>query len=86
MHLVFFRHYAIAYIIDHRRVQTQPLHALGNQKKFLSVLSVLIMVFPLIITYLGDFPGGVVVRSPPDNAGDVSSIPGRGRSHMPRSN
>ena len=33
-----------------------------------------------------DFPGGAVVKNPPANSGDTSSSPGRGRSHMPRSN
>ena len=33
-----------------------------------------------------DFPGGTVVKNPPANAGDMGSIPGPGRSHMPRSN
>ena len=33
-----------------------------------------------------DFPSGAVVKSPPANAGDTGSIPGLGRSHMPRSN
>ena len=33
-----------------------------------------------------DFPGGAVVENPPANAGDMGSIPGPGRSHMPRSN
>ena len=33
-----------------------------------------------------DFPGGAVVKNPPANAGDTGSIPGPGRSHMPRSN
>ena len=32
-----------------------------------------------------DFPGGPVVKNPPANAGDTGSIPGLGRSHMPRS-
>ena len=32
------------------------------------------------------FPGGAVVKNPPANAGDTGSSPGRGRSHMPRSN
>ena len=32
------------------------------------------------------FPGGAVVESLPANAGDTGSIPGLGRSHMPRSN
>ena len=35
---------------------------------------------------LWDFPGGVVVKNPPANAGDTGSSPGPGRSHMPRSN
>ena len=33
-----------------------------------------------------DFPGGAVVKNPPASAGDTGSIPGPGRSHMPRSN
>ena len=32
------------------------------------------------------FPGGAVVESPPASAGDASSSPGLGNSHMPRSN
>jgi len=32
------------------------------------------------------FPGGSVVEKPPAIAGDMSSIPGLGRSHMPWSN
>ena len=32
------------------------------------------------------FPGGTVVKNPPANAGDTSSSPGPGRSHMPQSN
>ena len=33
-----------------------------------------------------DFPGGTVVKNLPASAGDRGSIPGLGRSHMPRSN
>ena len=33
-----------------------------------------------------DFPGGAVVENLPANAGDMGSIPGLGRSHMPQSN
>ena len=33
-----------------------------------------------------DFPGGAVVKNLPDNAGDMDSSPGPGRSHMPWSN
>ena len=33
-----------------------------------------------------DFPGCSVVNNPPANAGNMSSIPGPGRSHTPRSN
>ena len=32
------------------------------------------------------FPGGAVDKNLPANAGDTGSIPGLGRSHMPRSN
>ena len=32
------------------------------------------------------FPGGLVVKNPPANAGDTGLIPDRGRSHMPRGN
>ena len=32
------------------------------------------------------FPGGIVVKNRPANAGDMGSSPGLGRSHMPRSN
>ena len=32
------------------------------------------------------FPGGAVVKNPPVNAGDTGSVPGPGRSHVPRSN
>ena len=37
---------------------------------------------------LRDFPGGTVVKNllPGFLAGDADSIPGLGRSHMPRSN
>ena len=33
-----------------------------------------------------DFPGGTLVKNLPSNAGDTSSSPGPGRSHMPQSN
>ena len=33
-----------------------------------------------------DFLGDAVVKNLPSNAGDMGSIPGPGRSHMPRSN
>ena len=35
---------------------------------------------------LRGFPGGAVVKNLPANAGDTGSIPGPGRSHMPRGN
>ena len=33
-----------------------------------------------------DFPGGPVVKNLPANAGDMGSVPGLGRSHMPQGN
>ena len=35
---------------------------------------------------LEGFPGGAVVEGPPASAGDTSSSPGLGGSHVPRSN
>ena len=29
-----------------------------------------------------DFPGGLVIKNPPANAGDTGSTPGLGRFHM----
>ena len=53
-----------------------------------TVLNALHMnLFNLIFkTTLEDLPGGAVVKNPPANAGDMGSIPGPGRSHMPWSN
>ena len=39
-----------------------------------------------IKTTMRGFPGGAVVENLPANAGDTSSSPGLGRSHMPWSN
>ena len=36
------------------------------------------------LTLVLGFPGGPVVKNLPVNAGDVSLVPGPGRSHMPR--
>ena len=45
----------------------------------------LIHFFKMIfIRIVWDFPGGAVDRNPPVSAGDVGSIPGPGRFHMPR--
>ena len=33
-----------------------------------------------------DFSGGTVGKNPPANAGDMGSIPGLGRFHMPQGN
>ena len=40
------------------------------------------MIF--IIRIVWDFPGGAVDRNLPASAGDMGSIPGPGRFHMPR--
>ena len=36
--------------------------------------------------YVVGVPGGLVVKNSPANTGNMSSIPGLGRSHMPWSN
>ena len=44
-------------------------------------------VLPVFEVYINQgFPGGAVVKNPPANIGDTGSVPGLGRSHMPRSN
>ena len=40
----------------------------------------------MVKTHGFDFPGGPVVKNPPSNAGDMGSIPGPGRFHMPWGN
>ena len=37
-----------------------------------------LLICSLIERYLGDFPGGPVVKNPPSSAGDAGSIPGQG--------
>ena len=45
------------------------------------------VIFLLNIKIVGKgLPGGPVVKNPPANAGDMGSIPGLGRSHVPRGN
>ena len=43
-------------------------------------------MFVFLKKLCGDFPGGTVDKNPPPNAGDLGSIPGPGRFHMPWSN
>ena len=40
-------------------------------------------VFYFYLKTEADFPGGAVVKNPPGNAGNMGSIPGLGRFHMP---
>ena len=42
-----------------------------------------LMVECQLIRYRRGLPGGALGKNPPDNAGDMGSILGRGRSHMP---
>ena len=43
------------------------------------------LVIPLEISHL-NFPGDTVDKNLPTNAGDMGSIPGPGRFHMPQGN
>ena len=53
--------------------------------KIYGILGTSLVVQWLRLRLLG-FPGGAVVENLPANSGDMGSIPGLGRSHMPRSN
>ena len=44
------------------------------------------MFFSKTLMYTGDVPGSLMVKNLPANAGNMGSIPGPGRFHMPRSN
>ena len=65
-------------------------HANGNQKKAGVAIFILDKIdFKIKTVTRGkerDFPGGAVVRNPLANAGNMCSIPGPGRSHVPWSN
>ena len=56
-----------------------PINKLKNKKH-------MIVSIDAEKTFDRGFPGGAVVENLPANAGDTGSSPGRGRSHMPRSN
>ena len=53
--------------------------------QFFKVVSLSYFIFHIKNETWG-FPGGTVVKNPPDNAGNMGSIPGLGRSHMLQSN
>ena len=50
------------------------------------LFSFLTLQLNIKILQIRDFPGGPVVKNPPANAGEVDSIPGPGRFHMPCGN
>ena len=60
--------------------------ATGGSLSFTSSYKATCILKPLKNIDAEDFPGGPVVKNPPANAGDRSSIPGQGRFHMPWSN
>jgi len=43
-------------------------------------------IFHLKVEINRGFPGGSIVKNLPTNAGDMGSIPGSGRFHMPQYN
>ena len=62
-------------------MQYHKLHVLHTSFLFYKTE---IIVYTLILkSPFRDFPGGAVVKYLPANAGDMGSIPGPGRYHMP---
>ena len=57
-----------------------------KKKKFVGCMEKVLWLTEHVKSGLLGFPGGAVVKNPPDNAGDTGSSPGLGRSRMPRSN
>ena len=64
-----------------------PGRRLGASKHFLFFFKIKIMPiqWKSVQPAMEGFPGGSGVKNPPANAGDMGSIPGPGRSHMPQS-
>ena len=60
----------------------------GNQDPTCHVAQLVWKTVQLFLKKLNieGFPGGTVVKNLPAYAGDMSSSPGPGRSHMPQSN
>ena len=50
------------------------------------VLGTVLVVGKTKVNKTRGFPRGPVVKNPPADAGDMGSIPGQGRSHMPQGN
>ena len=64
---------------------------LASIEMFTLVFSFILLMWCITLIFyvkppLRDFPGGAVIKSPSPSAGDMGSIPGPGRSHLPRSN
>ena len=73
------------------QLELPPLAILGLQGGWVYAMKACIPEGPPItalfkINFPLGFPGGAVVENLPASAGDTGSIPGPGRSHMPRSN
>ena len=60
----------------------QALHGSLSRPMCLSFIALVLVVVLHLLVYLqiAGFPGGSVVKNPPDNAGDSDSTPGLGRS------
>ena len=72
-HFGFLEIHYVSFNNNHYLFSSQTDLALANRNSFK-------------INSCGDFPGGPVVKNLPANAGDMGSIPGPGRSHVPPSN
>ena len=55
-------------------------------RKWPSPSTLKITIQQVLKKYFSGFPGGIVVKNLPANAGDTGSSPGPGSSHVPRSN
>ena len=57
-----------------------------SEKEILKDKSMNLLFKLLVKISISEFPGGPVVKTLSTNAGDMGSIPGAGRSHMPWGN
>ena len=83
------RHQSFCSLITSLHMASWPLSPLSNEdpfkwRPFCFTVLILISTFLLHFKFLGeDFPGGPVVKNPPDNAGFMGLISGLKYPHVP---
>ena len=74
-----------SWVLNGSRVVQTGLHLVPDQCKQNNLAEAFPnRIFLFLNILILDFPGGAVDKNPPANSGDMGSIPGLGRFHMPQ--